>query len=205
MPLIVVAGLAAACVPEVVDEAGSKRSDNLEGRQGSGASDPGTEPPELQTAVAMTRAQLDVLWDEYWDEQGEPGTSSSSSGGGGALDPNDLFIQISDMGASCGSPTVELSCGGHWSLSLALPPAYQAVGIYDLEDPQLAQYSSMSETGEPYSPAPDDCGWGGGSLGSGTLEVVSIDEQSIEIVVTMDQSFWNVDPSGTYTASLCAP
>lgn len=203
MPLLLLGTLAAACVPEVIDEAGSEARENLEGGQGSGASDPGTEPPELQSAVAMTRAQLDLLWEDYWDEEGDSGTSSSSSGGGGGLDPNDLFIQISDLGASCGSPSVDLSCGGHWSLSLALPPAYQAVGIYDLEDPQLTLYSSMSETGEAYSPAPGDCGWGGGSLGSGTLEVVAIDDQAIEIVVTMDQTFWNADPSGTYTASLC--
>lgn len=147
----------------------------------------------------MTRAQLDVLWEEYWKNQ--PSVTTVSVGGSADLDPNDLFIRISDLGASCSSPMTKLSCGGHWELSLAIPPELQAVGTYDLEDPRIMAYSGMSETGVPYS-SPDDCSWGGGSIGSGTLEIVSITANEIEIVVTMD-SFWDADPSGVYRAPRC--
>src|SRR5207244_267287 len=37
-------------------------------------------------AVAMTRAQLDVLWDEYWQTHGGGSSGSTSSSGGGNLD-----------------------------------------------------------------------------------------------------------------------
>lgn len=154
-------------------------------------------------AVAMTRAQLDVLWDEYWQGQTSSVSTTTTVGGGPALDPNDLFIQISDLGASCNSPTVELECGGHWSVTIGIPPALQSPGVYDLEDPLLTQYSSMWEAGEPYSPAPDDCGWGGGSLGPGTLEIVSISESEIQFKLTMLPFIWESDPSGDYTAPLC--
>lgn len=202
---MVVSSLAVACMPEVIDEAGSKAGQNLNGNNGNNGAGGGSGNTEVHAAVAMSRAELDALWDAYWEEQGELSGSSSSSGGGGDLDPNDMFIRVSDLGASCSSPTTDLPCGGHWSVSLALPPAYQAVGVYDLEDPRIAQYSHMTESGEPYSPQPDDCGFGGGTIGSGTIEIVSITDDAVEFVLTLEQTFWNADPSGLYTAARCAP
>ncbi|XXT19426.1 hypothetical protein WME94_55305 [Sorangium sp. So ce429] len=154
------------------------------------------------TAVALTRAQLDVLWDEYWENQGDVQTSVSTGGGDVELDPNDLFLRASDLGVSCGSPTTHLTCGGHWQLSIALPSAYQQVGVYDLEDPELLRYSMMSETGAPHSSLPDDCPWGGGTIGRGTLEILAIDEAEVRFRVTLDW-FWETDPSGEYTALRC--
>ncbi|HTN87900.1 MAG TPA: hypothetical protein VL242_29675 [Sorangium sp.] len=172
------------------------------GHAGCGGSGGGADPGEPLTAVALTRAQLDVLWDEYWASQGDVGTSGSTGGGDVELDPNDLFLRASDLGASCGSPTTHLTCGGHWQLSIALPIAYQRVGVYDLEDPELIRYSMMSETGEPYSSLPDDCPSGGGSIGRGTLEILAIDEAEVRYRVTLS-SFWDTDPSGEYTAPRC--
>ncbi|WP_437523084.1 hypothetical protein WME79_33295 [Sorangium sp. So ce726] len=170
---------------------------------GSGSSGGDAVPGDALPAVALTRAQLDVLWDRYWESQGDVGGSTGSGGGDGpALDPNDLFLHASDLGVSCGSPTTRLTCGGHWELSLALPSAYQQVGVYDLEDPALIAYSYMSETGEPNSPRPDDCSGGGGSFGPGTLEILSIDEAEVRFRLTMG-SPWDTDPSGEYTAPRC--
>jgi hypothetical protein len=188
--------LLAGCFSQVVDDralgAGGSHGSSSTSSSGNGGNDP---------AVAMTRARLDQLWDEYWANH--PSGSSANSGGGPALDPNDLFIRLSDLGASCGSPTAELTCGGHWQVSVALPPAYQQVGLYDLEDPSILSYSYMSETGQPNSPAPDDCSWGGGSLGSGTIEIISIDQAKVRFRLILSGGIWTSDPSGEYTAARC--
>lgn len=173
---------------------GGEGNQGTTGTQGAGGS-------SATPAVAMTRAQLDVLWDAYWAENG--GGTSSSSSGGAPLDPNDLFVQISDLGTSCGSPTVELSCGGHWSVSIGIPPALQQVGVYDLQDPLLSMYSSMSETADASPGDPADCGWGGGSMGPGTLEILSITSDAIHFQLTMEPFVFDADPSGEYTAPRC--
>ena len=189
--------LLAACGGNVSIGGGSSN----DGGAGGGGGSSGSGVPTTSPAVALTRAQMDVLWEQYWDDQ-DPSGSSSSSGGEG-LDPNDLFLRVSDLGVSCGSPTVDLLCGGHYHLTLVVPPALQQVGVYDLEDPLLSMYSSMTETGDPYSPQPDDCSWGGGSVGPGTLEILSLDANEVHFTVTLGPSFWATDPSGQYVAPRC--
>jgi hypothetical protein len=206
LALILSAGsLAVGCAPEVIGGPSGNTGQNLDGNTGGNPPPPSTSGGSgTHTAVAMTRAQLDVRWDEYWANEAASSGTVTVGGGNDNLDPNDLFLEISNQGASCSAPTTALSCGGNWSLSVALPPSYQAVGIYDLEDPAIAAYSTMSESGALNSANPEDCSWGGGSLGSGTLEVLSIDGQEIHFVVTMN-SFLDADPSGEYTAIVCAP
>ncbi|MEO7328272.1 MAG: hypothetical protein ABI193_06825 [Minicystis sp.] len=172
-----------------------------EGGGGSGGGGGGAGGA-AQMAVAMSRAQSDVLWDQYWATH--DGDSGSSSGtGGDGLDPNDLFLLVSDLGASCGSPITEIGCGGHWNLALILPPTFQQIGTYNLDDPALVQYSSMSETGAPNSNVPDDCSWGGGSLGTGTVEILALDASEVRFRITMNDGIWESDPSGEYTAPRC--
>ncbi|WP_437808783.1 hypothetical protein [Sorangium sp. So ce1078] len=172
------------------------------GHAGDGGSDGGVDPGNTLPAVALTRAQMDVLWDEYWAAQDDSGSSVSTGAGGAELDPNDLFLRVSDLGVSCDSPTVHLSCGGHWQLTLVVPSAYQQVGAYSLDDPMISRYGSMSETGERRSPRLDDCWWGGGSIDQGTLEILAIDASEVRFRVTFD-SFADADPSGEYTAPRC--
>jgi hypothetical protein len=178
---------------------------------GGGSGDPslnsstGDSPDDqVRPAVAYTRAQNDILWDEYWASQGSSSGSTSGSSGGANLDPNDLFLRVSDLGVACTSPTTDLSCGGHYQLTVVLPPALQKVGVYDLEDQQLIAYSYMSETGDLNSADPNDCPGGGGSLGPGSLEIVSIDDNEVHFKVSMAPSIWSSDPSGDYTAPRCA-
>ena len=178
---------------------------------GGGSGDPslnsstGDSPDDqVRPAVAYTRAQNDILWDEYWASQGSSSGSTSGSSGGANLDPNDLFLRVSDLGVACTSPTTELSCGGHYQLTVVLPPALQKVGVYDLEDQQLIAYSYMSETGDLNSADPNDCPWGGGSLGQGTVEIISIDDNEVRFKVDMGGSIWSTDPSGDFVAPRCA-
>ena len=188
--------------PDCVDNCDetSTGSDPDPGSGGSGGAGGADAGPSIHDAVAMSRAQNDVLWEEYWE--GQDTSSATTSTGGGGLDPNDLFLKLSSLGASCGSPYVELPCGGNWSVTLVVPPALQQVGVYDLASPELSYYSSMTETGAPYSPEPGDCSWGGGTIGSGTLEILSISATEVHFDLVVD-SFWDTDPSGEFTAARC--
>jgi hypothetical protein len=109
------------------------------------------------------------------------------------------------MGVHCASPTVDLPCGGHYHLSLVLPPALQDVGVYDLEGSELELYSMMSETGDLNSADPEDCPWGGGSTGPGTLEIISINDTEVHFKVAFTSGVWDANPSGEYTALRCPP
>ncbi len=177
------------------DEGGGGQAASSTGQGLGGSTSTSTAP--AMPAMAITRAQLDVLWDDTGS-----GDVSSSSGGG--LDPNDLFLKLSDLGVSCGEAYVQLSCGFHWSATIGVPPALQAVGVYDLESPELSQYSSMSETWDlhedPYGP--EDCVWGGGSM-SGTLEILAIDDSEVHFRLTTSDTHWETDPSGEYVAPRC--
>jgi hypothetical protein len=205
LPLLLVSVLLAACGTVVVEGGGDNAKGNGNaggGGSGQGTSTGGSGNSSFIPAVALTRAQNDILWDEYWAEN-DPSGGTSSAGGGGDLNPDDLFLHLSDLGVSCGSPTVELACGGHYQLTLVLPPALQQVGVYDLEDPQILQYSGMSETGEMNSPNPGDCPWGGGSLGSGTIEIFSIDDTEVRFELNLADGIWDADPSAQYIAPRC--
>lgn len=161
---------------------------------------PDAPVPDRRYAVAMTRAQIDALRASL---PTDTGSVSSTGGGLPDLNADDLFLRVSDTSNTCSDPNVELACGGHWSLTIVLPPEYQAVGVYDLANGPISYYSSMTETGEPNSADPDDCGWGGGSIGEGIVQIFRIDADEIEFVVDLQSSIWNTDPSGGYTAERC--
>lgn len=212
LPLLVASLVLAACGNTIVYGGGSGDVDQDTttatagggGSTGEGGSTGSSSSEPQVPAVALTRAQNDIIWEEYWESH-DPSGGSTSSGGSQNLDPNDLFLHLSDLGVSCGSPTVDLPCGGHHELTLVLPPAFQQVGEYDLEDLQLVAYSIMSESGTLNSPDPEDCprAWGGGSLGSGTLKIISIDQTEVRFRVKLTSGLWESDPSGEYTAPRC--
>ncbi len=154
--------------------------------QGLGGSTSTASAPAMP-AMAITRAQLEVLLED------------SGYGSGGSFDPDELFLKLSDIGVSCGEASVLLPCGFHWSVSISLPPALQAVGVYDLESPQIT--AGKSETSELHEDPIDeeDCSWGGGGI-SGTLEILAIDDSSVHFRLTVSNSIVETDPSGEYVA-----
>ena len=190
--------------PDGADEPGDvdgsdDEVDEQDDGDGDTQDDGGGGDGDRASAVALTRAQIDALRDA------EPETNTVTATTGGnlpALEPADLFLKISDLGAACDEAYTQLSCGGHWSLSIALPPEYQAVGVYELGDSKISQYSMMSETTESYS-TPEDCGWGGGTIGEGTIEVLAIDEGEVRFRIDMQSTFLEVNPNGEYTAIRC--
>jgi predicted small secreted protein len=60
--LLLVSFLLAACSNVVIGGGGNGASG---GHGAGGSTGAGTVPPALP-AVSLTRAQIDVLWDEYW-------------------------------------------------------------------------------------------------------------------------------------------
>ncbi|MGK3976996.1 hypothetical protein WMF38_35470 [Sorangium sp. So ce118] len=184
-------------------QAGSGGAGGTGGVGGTGGG--GVDPGPLTAAVAMTRAQRDVLKNERDEQQAsETGSvvSTTAAGGQAEQDPNDLLLHISDIGESCDVYPIALPCGGHWRLWFTLPAAYQQVGIYDLDDQAL--HGSVFRTGAPSSSAPDACPMGGGTvIPPGTLEVLAIDSVEVRFRLTIGGSWAGGDPSGEYTAPRC--
>lgn len=170
-----------ACASTVIE------SSDTNGAGGSGG---------LLPAVAMTRAQWRVLADEVL---------GNHTGGGGEApygDPDDLFVEISDLGVSCHALRSELPCGVHWQLTLVIPPAIQEVGNYDLKDPLVED--SILESGPQRSAVSTDCSYTSWDLGSGTLEIVSMTAQEIDLVLSADlPPIIASDPSGVYVVPRC--
>src|SRR5688572_625760 len=107
-------------------------------------------PEDPYPAIAMTRAQRQVLLDEH------AGTSGVSTTGAVPQDPNDLFVTISDTAWGCDEyPSPE--CGGHWTVDLVLTESLRQVGVHDLAGASLGMvYRSEAEPGMP-----DVCGFVG--------------------------------------------
>ncbi|XXX80746.1 hypothetical protein WMF30_18485 [Sorangium sp. So ce134] len=172
---------------------------------GNGGAGGGSNLGPLTPAVAMTRARQQQLEKEYRDQQSSgPSVVSSSATGGGqdTPDPTDLVIALSDLGESCNFDLIGMPCGGHWHLQFALPIAYQQVGVYALKDRALK--TTFWESGEPNSPALDDCPKGFGTFSEpGTIEVLAIDSVEVRFRVTVDDLFLGSNPSGEYTAPRC--
>lgn len=127
-----------------------------------------------------------------------PGTGGSS--GGGEPDPATLYVRLSDQEMSCGDPTAALQCGGHWEVTIAIPPEFQAPGLFNLLGPEV--HGSASETG-PDS-GDNECSFGGGSLPA-TLEIVAIDDLKIEGRLCHVESLLSVDVDleRSFTAFIC--
>ncbi|WP_437653630.1 hypothetical protein [Sorangium sp. So ce1182] len=174
---------------------------------GTGGAGGGTAPEELLRAIAMTRAQRDALSDAYWEEvEAETGSVTSVTSGGGfedEPDPNELILSVSDIAVlGCGIYPLRLPCGGHRTLSLTLPVAYQQVGVYNFDDPGL--HGSVTFTGEAPTPGSDSCVSGGGTMiGSGTLEILAIDSAEVRFRVTAGSPSLNSDVGGEHTAPRC--
>lgn len=127
-----------------------------------------------------------------------PGTGGSS--GGGEPDPATLYVRLSDQEMSCGDPTAALQCGGHWEVTIAIPPEFQAPGLFNLLGPEV--HGSASETG-PDS-GNNECSFGGGSLPA-TLEIVAIDDLKIEGRLCHVESLLSIDVDleRSFTAFIC--
>lgn len=164
---------------------------------GDGGESPGTGGGGVGGGAASYNA-LALYRSQVPDVSGG-GENSTSTGGGTDLDPNDLFVIISNHGLTCVDPYGSYACG-NWRVAIVIPPALQVPGVLDLHSPELLNYSGFSVSG------PDDgsgnCYGGGGSFYDGTVEIVSLD--ATQVVVRFegtDTSEFDVD--GVHTAIRC--
>lgn len=177
---------------------GTTESSTSQGTDPTPADDPVPcegEALELDAAtLAYTYAQLPP-----WEP--EPGDTGFGSGGDDpGIDPDTLYLRLSNKVATCSDLEGGLGCGAHWELSIRVPPAYQVPGIYHLAGPQV--FGTVMETG------PDEGGtcWGGGGTINGTLEIISVDDKEVKarlchVDVDLLENVSNLD--GSFSASRC--
>ncbi len=159
---------------------------------------PASAPGSPKLAQALTRAQQQALWVSL-------GEVASPLGGPG-LEPDDLFLEFSDLGVECSSPVVTLPCGGHWSATLIVPPELQKVGLHDLSPGSTLSHYSSTLTETTKASDPSSCAYNGNAFPTeGSLEILSIDAQQVTFRLTTHHESFESDPSGTYTALRCAP
>ncbi|WP_050430211.1 hypothetical protein [Chondromyces crocatus] len=169
------------------------------GAHGEGGGTGGNTPGDVfPSGVALLPHELPGSGESTTTSVGSTGTGSGPVVG----DPETLFVFISSLGASCGNPYAlgGPGCDTGWLLHFQLPVAYQTPGIYDLLDPQLQAFVSMEQA----DPNTNTCMGGGGSGLTGTIEVLSVDDDIIHVRVsgTSDPTFGILD--GDYQVARCA-
>lgn len=162
---------------------------------GSGVVDDAGPPPVNDgPAIAMLYSELPVQTDPD-----ETGSVVASGGGGPGIDPNSLFLFISNGAQACTDPfAYSGGCAApRYQVSILLPPSLQAVGTYPLDN-----LATMSVT-EPGGG--DTCSGGGGSYWDGTITLTAIDATHVTFTLagTGKLFFASGNADGTYTAPRC--
>ncbi len=161
------------------------------GDGGSGGVTTGPTPMDDGPAIAMLYSEIPV----YTPSPG----SSGVTGGGTTIDPDTLFIFVSNGAQNCADPNAQPSgCDSRYQISISLPPDLQAVGTYPLEN---HAYVSITEPGDPGT-----CSGGGGSFWDGTIDVTEIDATHVTFTLAGTSDVFlssGGHADGTYTAARC--
>jgi hypothetical protein len=132
----------------------------------------------------------------YYEDESTSVVATVGTGGG--VEPA-LALTIGNLVNACSANLPACDAPG-WAVSIKLPSAFQAVGTYSLDNPELS--AGFSVTFPPSGP--DDCSGGGGSFWDGTISVLSIDAASVTFELSGTAAvfdYGNVD--GVYTAPRC--
>ena len=130
-----------------------------------------------------------------------PGTAGTTISTGSDVDPDTLYITLSDASITCEDPDAALDCGPLWSVSLVLPPELQTPGSYAVGTDELNYL--FVETG--VDDGEGSCPFGAGSW-EATLELISIGDGVVEgRLCDVDIGWMTVAPTldGLFTAELC--
>ncbi|MCY0988638.1 hypothetical protein OV203_16005 [Nannocystis sp. ILAH1] len=133
-----------------------------------------TSQPEEPVPCDGEAEPLDVEVLAYLESQ-IPANPDSDGTTGEDDDPNQLYVRFSSETFTCADPHDRISCGHQWELSVRIPAAFQAPGLYSLSWPGVHAFGL--ETGADLGSG-DDCDGGGGSA-KGTLEIVAIDADKV--------------------------
>lgn len=115
--------------------------------------------------------------------------------------PDMLFIELASLGNTCDSPYgASPSNMNWWRVGIGLPVEHQAVGTYSLSDQTILieNFGMFFESGTAAAST-----GGGPGASSGTIQITSIDEDSVSF--TVSGLYGQVDLNGDYVATRCAP
>lgn len=127
-------------------------------------------------------------------------TGTGGSSGGGELDPGTLLVKLSDQAFTCADPSAPLGCGQHWSVTIVIPPEFQAPGVFNLLGPNVT--AGAFETGVGGG---GDCSFGGGSFDA-TFEILAIDDKTVQArLCNVNSPFFATNPQleGSFEAARC--
>lgn len=142
--------------------------------QGGHPAEGGGAPVDAHPSIALYGDQIPPV---------DPGDSTSVGvgGSGPGHDPDRLVLFVSRDQVACASPFgVPDECPEVETTKaiISLPSEYQVPGTYDLDDPLIISSFSMTGANEDGS-----CYGGGGSFFDGTIQIVSIDEDRVRLVL----------------------
>ncbi len=161
---------------------------------GSGVEDGGMPLPNDGPAIAL-------LYSELPAETDPTGSSAVATGGGNTIDPNSLFLFVTNGAQACANPfAYSAGCAApRYQVAILLPPNLQAVGTYPLNN--LATMSVTEPGGN------NTCSGGGGSYWDGTIEITAIDATQVAFKLAGTAQVFSFTPQGntdgTYTAPRC--
>ncbi|PCC70649.1 hypothetical protein SAMN02745121_05465 [Nannocystis exedens] len=133
-----------------------------------------TDRPEEPVPCDGEPEPLDVEVLAYLESQ-IPANQDSDGTTGEDDDPNLLYVRFSSETFTCADPHDRISCGHEWELSLRIPQAFQAPGVYSFS--WAGVHAFGLQTGADLGSG-DDCD-GGGGVAKGTLEIVAIDADKV--------------------------
>ncbi len=195
------------CGGSVDEESGGRRSGVNAGRTGSQDDDNSNDatpasPPTPVTSPTPTPAParpgaIAMRFADLPPPSGGSGGTGSSSGGGPVIDPNTLYVAIGSTAPLCADPFAWQGCGT-WKVGIGIPPELLKPGVIELDDPRLI--SHFSSGGEDRGGG--DCSAGAGSFFQGTIEIVRVDAEVMEIRLANTWMF-DFDVNGSYLAAFC--
>lgn len=169
-------------------------------------SDTDEPPPPEPTPCEGEAVVLDVATLAYTQGQIPPepdptGESSSGGTGGEPVDPDTLYVRLSNQVATCADPNAGIECGNNWEVTIRIPTAFQTPGLYHLAGADVT--GTAMETGP--EDEPDLCAFGGGTF-SASFELIAVDGQEVTgRLCHVDWPFFdnNVNLEGSFTAQRC--
>jgi hypothetical protein len=152
-----IAASSTACAPTIVD--GTQPNQTNQANEGQ----PGSE------GLAILYKDLPAA---------PPGPPVAVPLGEGNVDPDTLVLLWSNQAETCATPRIGCSDGHAWQTALMIPPDLVKVGMVDLQDPRVQQFSV-----EYFDTMCSGGGGGGQYAGNASLEIVSMDTSSVTVTL----------------------
>ncbi|MBI4704924.1 MAG: hypothetical protein HY744_27785 [Deltaproteobacteria bacterium] len=146
------------------------------------------------TGGGLAGEAISILYSQLFPPSGSSssGSSTSSSSSGSDIDPNTLYVLLSNVVIACADPHGN-PCG-RWEVSIGIPPNLQHPGSIPLSNPDLISMFSVA--------SPDCESGSGGSFVDGSLVLASLD--AVQVVGTLlDTYTGEFDANGDFTAPRC--